>query len=178
MPPNTPHTHFQLCRLSLTCCDGITWLCVEADADLTFLHAKPWLCLCLQSTPCVQISCHRLLLAAEGHLPRTGCFLGSSSVELDLIHRPHGTFYIFQPYETFVEAQVVPDRILIRTKRGNEIYILLGYWTLRTQLHEDSPSRWLHCSWNRQSFSWTSCRFRLTSADCAEIQILPERMRD
>lgn len=116
------HTHLQLCRLSLTCCDGIAWLCVEADAALTFLHAKPWLCLCLQSTPCVQISCHRLLLAAEGHLPRTGCFLGPSSVELDLIHRPHGPFYIFQPYETFVEAQVVPDCILITTKKGEMKY--------------------------------------------------------
>lgn len=32
------------------------------------------------------------------------------------------------------------------------------------------PSMWLRCAWNMQSFSWTSCRFRLMSADCEEIR--------
>lgn len=38
-----------------------------------------------------------------------------------------------------------------------------------------SPSKLLRCAWNMQSFVWTSCRFHLVSADCEEIQILPER---
>lgn len=37
-------------------------------------------------------------------------------MELDLVHGPHSPFHIFQPYKTFVEAQVVPDCILIRVK--------------------------------------------------------------
>lgn len=38
--------------------------------------------------------------------------LRPSSVELDLVHRPHGSFHVLQTDEALVQAQVVPDGIL------------------------------------------------------------------
>lgn len=58
----------------------------------------------------VEHSCHSGVTRL--HIPISCSLLGPSSVELDFIHRPHGSLHILQTYEAFVEAQIVPDSIL------------------------------------------------------------------